>query len=80
MRPDWPKGFFRKGNALYGLGHYEDAVIAFLQCLALDKEAASVKEYLSKVGAREHAAIVSLQCLALDKEVASAPSKNACQK
>ena len=50
MRPDWPKGFFRKGNALYGLGHYEDAVIAFLQCLALDKEAASVKEYLSKVG------------------------------
>ena len=49
MRPDWPKGFFRKGNALYGLGRYEDAVIAFLQCLVLDKEVPSVKEYLTKV-------------------------------
>lgn len=50
MRPDWPKGFFRKGLALYGLGRYEEAVIAFLQCLALDKEVTSAKEYLSKVG------------------------------
>ncbi|KAK7097346.1 LON peptidase N-terminal domain and RING finger protein 3-like isoform X2 [Littorina saxatilis] len=48
MRPDWPKGFFRKGLALYGLGRYEEAVIAFLQCLALDKEVTSAKEYLSK--------------------------------
>jgi stress-induced-phosphoprotein 1 len=49
MRPDWPKGFFRKGAALYGLGHYEDSVIAFLQCLTLDKEVTSARDFLSKV-------------------------------
>lgn len=49
LRPDWPKGYFRKGAALYGLGRYEDAVIAFMQCLALDKDVSSAKEFLSKV-------------------------------
>lgn len=48
LRPDWPKGFFRKGTALYELGRYEEAVIAFLQCLALDKEVDLAKECLSK--------------------------------
>lgn len=49
LRPDWPKGFFRKGIALYGLGRYEDAVVAYLQCLALDKHVMSAREGLSKV-------------------------------
>ena len=49
LRPDWPKGYFRRGRALYGLGHYEDAAVAFLQCLALDQKVSSAKEYLSKV-------------------------------
>ncbi|BFZ24338.1 hypothetical protein BsWGS_27377 [Bradybaena similaris] len=48
LRPDWPKGYFRKGCALYGLGRYEDAVVSFLQCLALDQKVSSAKEYLSK--------------------------------
>lgn len=48
MCPDWPKGFFRLGNALYGLGRYEDAVIAFLQCLALDGDILLAKENLSR--------------------------------
>nr|KAG5687268.1 hypothetical protein BaRGS_010255 [Batillaria attramentaria] len=48
LRPDWPKGFYRKGVALYGLGLYEDAVIAFMQCLALDKEVTTAKDLLSK--------------------------------
>ncbi|XP_076467743.1 LON peptidase N-terminal domain and RING finger protein 3-like [Babylonia areolata] len=48
LRPDWPKGFFRKGTALFELGRYEDAVISFLQCLALDKEVTSARDYLSR--------------------------------
>ncbi|XP_005112882.1 LON peptidase N-terminal domain and RING finger protein 3 [Aplysia californica] len=48
LRPDWPKGYFRKGAALYGLGQYEDAAVAFLQCLALDQKVTSAKDYLSK--------------------------------
>ncbi|CAG5117190.1 unnamed protein product [Candidula unifasciata] len=46
--PDWPKGYLRKGCALYGLGRYEEAVVSFLQCLALDQNVSSAKEYLSK--------------------------------
>ena len=63
LRPDWPKGFFRKGSALYGLGQYEDAVIAFLQCLALDKEVSSAKDYLSKVSCKEMFAVQGTDCL-----------------
>jgi len=48
LRPDWPKGYFRKGTALFGLGQYEDAAVAFLQCLALDQKITSAKDYLSK--------------------------------
>lgn len=48
LRPDWPKGYFRKGCALYGLGKYEEAVVALLQCLALDTSVDTAKEYLSK--------------------------------
>ncbi|RUS79220.1 hypothetical protein EGW08_013005 [Elysia chlorotica] len=48
LRPDWPKGYFRRGRALYGLAQYEDAAVAFLQCLALDQKVSSAKDYLSK--------------------------------
>ncbi|XP_071126094.1 LON peptidase N-terminal domain and RING finger protein 1-like isoform X2 [Mytilus edulis] len=48
IRPDWPKAYFRKGRALFGLDQYEDAVVALLQCLALDPSIASAKDYLSK--------------------------------
>ncbi|KAK3597512.1 hypothetical protein CHS0354_041930 [Potamilus streckersoni] len=48
LRPDWPKGYFRKGTALYGLGHYEEAVVALLQCLALDTSVSTAKLLLSK--------------------------------
>ena len=50
LRPDWPKGYFRKGAALYGLGQYEDAAVAFLQCLALDQKVTPARDNLSKVG------------------------------
>ncbi|KAK3100163.1 hypothetical protein FSP39_015593 [Pinctada imbricata] len=48
LRPDWPKGYFRKGCSLYGLGQYEDTVVSFLQCLALDPSVVTAKSYLSK--------------------------------
>ncbi|KAL8562181.1 hypothetical protein ACOMHN_005166 [Nucella lapillus] len=48
LRPDWPKGFFRKGTALFELAQYEDAIIAFLQCLALDSEVTSARDFLSR--------------------------------
>ncbi|KAL3879023.1 hypothetical protein ACJMK2_031340 [Sinanodonta woodiana] len=48
LRPDWPKGYFRKGSALYELGHYEEAVVAMLQCLSLDTSVSTAKVLLSK--------------------------------
>ncbi|XP_069131502.1 LON peptidase N-terminal domain and RING finger protein 3-like [Argopecten irradians] len=48
LRPDWPKGYFRKGCALYGLGRYGDAVVVLLQCLAMDSTINMAKTYLSK--------------------------------
>ncbi|OWF53763.1 LON peptidase N-terminal domain and RING finger protein 3-like [Mizuhopecten yessoensis] len=48
LRPDWPKGYFRKGCALYGLGRYGDAVVVLLQCLAMDPTIILAKNYLSK--------------------------------
>ncbi|XP_033744047.1 LON peptidase N-terminal domain and RING finger protein 3-like [Pecten maximus] len=48
LRPDWPKGYFRKGCALYGLGRYGDAVVVLLQCLAMDPSVNLAKTYLSK--------------------------------
>ena len=49
LRPDWPKGHFRKGGALFGMCRYEDAAVCFLQCLALDQKVSSAKDCLSKV-------------------------------
>ncbi|WAR00617.1 LONF3-like protein [Mya arenaria] len=48
LRPDWPKGYFRRGCALYNLGQYEESVVALLQCLALDSSIETAKDYLSK--------------------------------
>lgn len=48
LRPDWPKGYFRKGCAQFGMNLFEDAVVSLLQCLALDSEVQSAKDYLSK--------------------------------
>ncbi|XP_074650832.1 LON peptidase N-terminal domain and RING finger protein 1-like [Tubulanus polymorphus] len=36
IRPDWSKGYYRKGVALSGMGCHEEAARAYLQCLALD--------------------------------------------
>jgi len=48
LRPDWPKGYFRKGAALSGLGLHEEAAFAYLQCLSLDPSVASARLALAK--------------------------------
>ncbi|XP_071499371.1 LON peptidase N-terminal domain and RING finger protein 1-like [Diadema antillarum] len=49
MRPNWAKGFYRKGSALVGLNRNEEAMAAFLQCLTLDPSIHSAKVSLTKV-------------------------------
>mmetsp|Transcript_16317 Transcript_16317/g.21313 ORF Transcript_16317/g.21313 Transcript_16317/m.21313 type:complete len:474 (-) Transcript_16317:32-1453(-) len=43
---DWPKGHFRKGNALLLLGRFEDAAHAFWDALRLDPNNAQLKAAL----------------------------------
>ena len=42
------QAYFRKGSALVGLGRHEEAVLAFLQCLALDPTVSTVRNALAK--------------------------------
>ena len=35
-KPDWPKGFSRKGAALYGLKRFNDAIEAYEAGIAID--------------------------------------------
>ena len=59
MKQYFFQGYFRKGCALFGLGKYEEAVVALLQCLALDTSIDTAREYLSKV----RPSLTSLDCL-----------------
>ncbi len=43
------QAYFRKGTALEGLSHYEEAAYAYLQCLTLDSEATAARTALTKV-------------------------------
>lgn len=36
-KPDWGKGYFRRGMALAAMGQPEDALVAFFQCLVLEE-------------------------------------------
>lgn len=38
LAPDWPKGYFRKGEALMGMKRYSEAEAAMEQVLKLDKD------------------------------------------
>lgn len=47
--PTWPKGYFRKGAALASLGRYEEAAVAYLQCLVLDSSVAIIKQEVTEL-------------------------------
>ncbi|XP_038063085.1 LON peptidase N-terminal domain and RING finger protein 3-like [Patiria miniata] len=49
LRPDWSKGYYRKGMALTGLQQQEEAMVAFLQSLALDPFSTSSRKCLEEV-------------------------------
>merc|ERR1719225_1685454 len=51
LRPDWAKGYLRRGNALKMLGRHEEAFKALFSCLILEKNVKSqkpVKQELAK--------------------------------
>ncbi|XP_045614639.1 uncharacterized protein [Procambarus clarkii] len=49
IAPQWPKGHFRKGTSLRGLGKYIDAESAFEEVLRLDKGCQEAQEEIRKV-------------------------------
>ena len=49
LRPDWPKGYLRRGSALKKLGRHEEALQDFFACLMLEQGLAKpVKQELAK--------------------------------
>jgi len=49
LRPDWPKGYLRRGSALKVLGRHEEALQDFFACLMLEQGLAKpVKQELAK--------------------------------
>lgn len=46
LQPNWPKGFFRKGKALWGLQRYTEATDTFKQLLSLEGTNADVSTQL----------------------------------
>ncbi|XP_069953335.1 uncharacterized protein [Cherax quadricarinatus] len=49
LAPQWPKGHFRRGTSLRGLGKYIDAESAFEEVLRLDKGCQEAQEEIRKV-------------------------------
>lgn len=61
LKPGWAKGYSRKGLALFHLGNYAEAKIAYQRGLALEPENAQMKEGLAEVIRAEQAANLQKQ-------------------
>lgn len=44
LRPDWAKGYSRKGAALFGLGRYAEAVATYKQGLAFEPDNVQMRQ------------------------------------
>ncbi|CAI5713295.1 unnamed protein product [Peronospora destructor] len=52
LKPDWPKGYSRRGSALYALGHYTDAYRAYKDGLSYEASNEGLLEGLRSVEAK----------------------------
>jgi stress-induced-phosphoprotein 1 len=53
LRPDWPKGYYRKGSALQALQRHEEAFQAFYECLTLEDEKSVNQVWLSWINLKK---------------------------
>ena len=49
LRPDWAKGFSRKGAALYGLHRWTEAVATYQAGLAFEPDNAQMKQAIADI-------------------------------
>jgi len=54
LKPDWPRGYGRKGAALMGLGDFDEAINTYKQGLDIDPENASLKRGLEETEAAKN--------------------------
>ncbi|XP_022096150.1 hsp70-Hsp90 organizing protein 1-like [Acanthaster planci] len=48
LKPNWPKGYFRKGEVEFRTGHYQDAVNSYEKAISLDESDLKLKSALEK--------------------------------
>ncbi|CAH1777390.1 unnamed protein product [Owenia fusiformis] len=48
LKPDWPKGYYRRATALSEMFRLQEASLAYLQCLTLDPSADTARNCLAK--------------------------------
>ncbi|XP_013413348.1 heat shock protein STI1 [Lingula anatina] len=48
LKPDWPKGYFRKGEVEFHTEHYETAYMSYKRAYSLDSEDKTLKEAIEK--------------------------------
>lgn len=48
LQPKWPKGYFRKGEVEFQVGHYHSALLSYGHALVLDPSNAEVQQAISR--------------------------------
>ena len=62
LKPDWPKGYFRLGEAHFGLGHFDEAVAAYTKGLAVKTYSKGLECDPYDEGLRLRAGLAKVQC------------------